>query len=221
MKFIRFANIFTNIRSFLTLGALRGKRDSQLEEPYRSWINREVSIPADVIFLPRKINVPSEAMLVIAVLIGCATMTFLFLPGALKSFHSDVSTDSSLVITLVALANVLLPFWTIRRLSETLRARLEQRRGKLRQGIFVGTAGILVRLTPNKCFALPLEKFMRAKHWSGSENGGGEFICIETKDGNIDFSERSLAVDAEAVNQSVFEARVLRSSIAKNQRKGK
>lgn len=202
-------------------GSLRKQRDNQLEEPYRSWINREVSLPADLILLPRKMNVQGEAMLLIAVVLGCFAMAALFLPQALISIRTDESTDSFLVIVLIALAIVFAPLWIGWRLCETLGARRDQRCGKLRQGIFIGSAGVLVRLSPNKCFAIPLEKFLRAKPWSGSEVGNGEFICIETKDGNIDVSERSLAVDADAVNQSVFEARVLRSSIEKNQKKGK
>ncbi len=51
-------------------GSLRKQRDRQLEEPYRSWINGEVSLPADVTILPRKIDVQSDAMLLCAVVFG-------------------------------------------------------------------------------------------------------------------------------------------------------
>ncbi len=61
---------------------------------------------------------------------------------------------------------------------------------------------------------------MRAKTWRRGDSSE-EYICIETKDGDIDFSDRFLSVNAEAVNQSVFEARVLLFDAAKKQRKGK
>jgi hypothetical protein len=205
-------------------GSLRRQRDSQLEEPYRSWINGEVPLPADVIVLPRKIDVHRSAMLLTAVVLGCPTIAFLPLlifQGPLESERFDPSTGSFWALVLIVSVIVFLHFLTIRRLYETLGARREQRRGNLRQGIIVGPAGVLVRLSPNKCFAIPLDRFLRAKPWSGSEDSLEEYICIETKDGNIDFSDRALAVDAEAVNQSVFEARALQFDAAKKQRNGK
>ncbi len=202
-------------------GSLRRQRDSQLEEPYRSWINGEVLLPEEVTILPRKIDVQSEAMLLFAVVLGCAILAFFFLPGPLKSISSDPSTDSFLTVVLLGSVVVFLPYLTIRRLYTTLAALREQRYGKLRQGIIVGPAGVLIRLTANKCFVIPLESFVRAKPWAGSEAGNEEFICIETKNGNFDFSERSLVADADAVNQLVFKVRVSRSSDAKNQKGGK
>lgn len=202
-------------------GSLKKQRDSQLEEPYRSWINREYSLPVDVIVLPRKINVQGEAMLLIAVILGCLAMTALFLPQALGSIGKDVSADSLLVVVLIGIAIVILPFWVMRRFFLTLGAHRDQQCGKLRQGIIVGPVGILVRLSPNKCVVIPLESFSKAMTWSGGGDSSEEFIRIETKGGSIDFSERSLAVDVDAVNQSVFEVREARTSVAKSDRIGR
>ncbi len=205
-------------------GSLRKQRDRQLEEPYRSWINGEVSLPADVTILPRKIDVQSDAMLLCAVVFGCSTIAFIIflaLQGPLKSTRFDFSADGILAFVLIGSVVVFLHVLTIRRLYWSLGARREQRHGKLRQGIIVGPAGVLVRLCPNQCYVVPLEKFMRAKTWAGGGDSSEEYICIETKDGDIDFSDRFLSVNAEAVNQSVFEARVLLFDAAKKQRKGK
>ena len=69
---------------FLKKRSLRRLRDNQLEEPYRSWINREVSLPADVVFLPRKIKVLSETAVSFGVL-GFA-MCGLFIVWAGRAF---------------------------------------------------------------------------------------------------------------------------------------
>lgn len=198
--------------------SLPKKRDSQLEEPYRSWINGKVSLPEDVTILPRKIAVQPAAMLFVAVVLGCATFATLLLPGAFASLPTDESTDSFLTVVLIGSLTVFLPFLTLGHLFVTLSARRELSRRKLRQGIIVGSVGILVRLAPNKCFVIPLERFLRAVRWSGGGDCTEEFICIETQDGKIDFSERSLSVDAAAINQSVFEARVSRASVEKQVR---
>ncbi len=198
--------------------SLLKQRDSQLEEPYRSWINGEVSLPEDVTILPRNISVQPAAMLLVAVVLGCATMASFFLPEAFASLPTDESTDSFLSVVLIGGFVVFLPFLTLRHLLVTLSALRELNRGKLRRGIIVGSVGILVRLAPNKCFAIPLERFVGASTWSGGGDSSEEFICIETKDGNIDISERTLSADAAAINQLVFEARVSRDSVKKKRK---
>ncbi len=148
-------------------GSLRRLRDNQLEEPYRSWINREVTLPTDVNVLPRKIDVHGETTVLITVGSGCLAMAILVFPLALITIDSDTSKDALLVVALIAIAIVLLPSWMIWRLCVTFSARRDQRCGKLRQGIIIGTAGIVVRLSPNRCFVIPLERFLLARPWGG------------------------------------------------------
>ncbi len=204
---------------FLKKRSLRRLRDNQLEEPYRSWINRDVSLPAEVVFLPRRIKVQSET----AVLLGVISfaMCGLFILWAFRPIVSSAYRDPFFLVALFTIAILFPPCWLFWRLCVTIGAYRDQRKGKLRQGVFVGPAGIVVRLSPNRCFVVRLERFLTATTWSSGGDSSAEFFCIDTKDGIVDFSEDSLTADTDAVNHAVFEARMLRDSLAKTQRTGK
>lgn len=57
----------------------------------------------------------------------------------------------------------LIPWYLLRRLSNTIGAWLQLKRGTLRQGILVGPEGVLVRMEPNRCYAIALDRFVNAK----------------------------------------------------------
>ena len=73
----------------------------------------------------------------------------------------------------------------------------------LRQGVLVGPDGVLVRLKPNRCYPIPMERFVRAEKWTGGGQDGIDYVRIETLEGPIDLPDEQLTFGAAEVNQAV------------------
>jgi hypothetical protein len=90
--------------------------------------------------------------------------------------------------------------WMAHRLWRTIGADRDRKANTLRQGILVSREGMLVRLMPNRCYPIPLERFLEATTWKGEDN---DYLRINTSDGFIDLEEDHLTVDAAAINDAV------------------
>jgi hypothetical protein len=103
-----------------------------------------------------------------------------------------------------------IPVWMAHRLWRTIGALHDQKANSLRQGVLVCPQGVLVRLVPNRCYPIPMERFVKVEEWSGGGSGGGEdSLRIETRDGPIDFVADHFTVGADGVNQAVAAVRSL------------
>ena len=127
----------------------------------------------------------------------------LFLP-ALAAANAWVPI---LVVGAVCLLLALIPLYLLRRLSITLGAWRRLKRGTLRQGILVGPEGVLVRMEPNRCHAITLDRFVNAKiEASASTDVPSDFV-IETLDGPVAFFVDRSSGRPEQINQWVAELR--------------
>jgi hypothetical protein len=115
--------------------------------------------------------------------------------------------EVSAFLTLSSAITFGIPLWMALRLCGSIRARRDQQAGTLRQGVLVGPEGLLVRLTPNCCRVVLMDRFVTAKEWSGGGEEGTGWLTIETKDGPLDLLAGSLAVGSAAVNQAVAATR--------------
>jgi hypothetical protein len=183
---------------------MRRLRDRHLPDPFRAWINRARPLPPGVTLLPRTIDVWGDVLALVCVGMPCLAMAGLI--GSLsRSFLSDPDGVALFVLFFIVLLGV--PLWMAYWLWRTLGARRDQQAGTLRQGVLVGPEGVLVRLAPNRCYPVPLERFVTAKEWSGGGDEGTDWLTIETTDGPVDFAARYLTVGAAAVNQAVAAVR--------------
>jgi len=184
---------------------MRCVADRKLSEPFRAWIDRGKPLPMGVTLLPRRIDVPGAAWALLCVALPCLSLAAII--GALShAFLVNMGSTALFVLFCSILLGV--PIWTAHRLWRTIDASRDQKVGALRQGLFVGPEGILLRLVPNRCYPIPMERFVKAEAWSGGgSDGGEEYTRIATLDGPIDFVEDHLTVFAAEVNQAVAAAR--------------
>jgi hypothetical protein len=166
---------------------MRRVRDRYLPEPFRTWINRAEPLPPGVILLPRTISVSSDVWRLATVGTLCAVMGVVFI----TLIATTVGLSNPRCWTFLLPSTLILfgvPSWMGHRLWHTIGARRDQTAGTLRQGILIGPEGVLVRLLPNWCYPIALERFVKAVEWSGGGSEGGEdYVKIETLDGRIDF----------------------------------
>jgi hypothetical protein len=101
------------------------------------------------------------------------------------------------------------PLLLLRRFIRTLGARADQRRGTLRQGVFVGPEGVLVRLEPNRCHVIPAARFEGARilppvRRTRSRN---PVMNVDTRDGSVEFFARRLAATPDELGRAVKDVR--------------
>jgi hypothetical protein len=111
------------------------------------------------------------------------------------------------VIGLIAAASIGFLVWTVSRLWRMISARRDQKAGVLRLGIIVGPEGLLVRFTPNWCYPVPMDRFVRAEEWSGPGTEGSDYLRIVTLDGPVDIWDHDITAGAADVNRAVAAAR--------------
>jgi hypothetical protein len=194
-------------RRFRGSDALRSVPDRRLPEPYRSWIDEAQPLPAQVRLRPRSVAVIHDLGVFVILgfmIIGMDVLVVaLFLP-ALAAANAWVPI---LVVGAVCLLLALIPLSLLRRLCITLGAWRRLKRGTLRQGILVGPEGVLVRMEPNRCHAIPLDRFVNAKiEASASTDVSSDFV-IETLDGPVAFFVDRSSGHPEQINQWVAELR--------------
>jgi hypothetical protein len=203
----------SGVRRFRGSDALRPVPDRCLPEPYRSWIDGTQPLPAQVGLLPRSVAVIRDLSLCLPIGFMCIAMdiliVFMFWPLMVLGEWVVI-----LVVGGVCFLLGLIPWYLLRRLSNTIGAWRQLKRGTLRQGILVGPEGVLVRMEPNRCYAIALDRFVdakvevrlsRATKWSQYQETP-DFV-IETLDGPVAFFLDWSSASPEQLNQWVAELR--------------
>ena len=180
---------------------MRPLSESSLDEPFQSWIDQSKPLPVNVTLLPRSIDVAGDMFSAIYITAMClvmlALMCFFFRPVFTEP---ELGPLAFFGLVLAILLGV--PLWVIRRLIRTLAARRDQRAGVLRFGIFVGPAGLLVRLVPNRCYPIARVDFILARDWSGGGDSGSDWLALQTRSSTLDLSADHLSVSADQINQA-------------------
>lgn len=180
-------------------GSMRSLRDSQLPEPFRSWIERERPVPAQVRLLPRTMEVFFE--LGMFVILGVmffgmdVLMIVIFGPVFARGDWGGILALAG-VCSLLAIV----PLYLLRRLFITIGASRDRKYGTLRQGVFVGREGVLVRMEPNGCYPIAADRFVQARQ---RRNGRYVDFHIDTLDGAVAFPLERLSVPPEHLNHCV------------------
>lgn len=186
---------------------MKTSRDSALTPPFRDWIEPSVPLPQHVMLVPRSISIALDALLL--VLFGGFFGPFAAL--MIRAIQLDRAKGEEngdrawiwMAIIAALCASVVLFF--LHRLVVTCRAALERSRGTLRQGVFVGREGILIRLVPNRSLAIPADRFVSARRYPPVESRDPRAarIDIETKDGPFTFMESRCEGGASAIESAV------------------
>ena len=178
--------------------------DRRLPEPFRAWIDRAAPLPPAVTVLPRVVSVTGGVLVASLALIGCVGMG---VPMAIMVPRAATGVGDWAVAGLVAAAAVGFLVWTLYRLGRMFGARRDQKAGVLRQGILIGPEGVLVRLTPNRCYPIPMDRFIRAEAWSGPGTEGSDYLRIVTTVGPVDIWDHDITAAAADVNRAVATVR--------------
>jgi hypothetical protein len=189
---------------------MRAISDRMLPEPYRSWIDSSVDIPSGVRLLPRSVDVGYDALICFGFggLVGGMGVLILVLPP----WRFDPAQEGwapYLWLAAICLGLWSVPALLLRRFVITLRARADERRGALRQGIFVAPEGMLVRMEPNRCHPIAMNRFKEA--WVPPPVRPGvrhnPVMIVETLDGPVKFFAERLRASADEVNRVAKEQR--------------
>ena len=182
---------------------MRALPDRRLPEPYRAWIDRAAPPPSGVQLLPRTVDLGSDALafLSLGVMFGVMGALFVLLPP----WRFDPATEGwrpYLILAAVCAALWSVPFLLLRRLVRTLLAQADLKRGTLRQGVFVGPEGMLVRMEPNRSHPIPRDRFVLARLFppDKSRDGRKKTLVIETLDGVVEFFAERLDAHPERIN---------------------
>jgi protein-S-isoprenylcysteine O-methyltransferase Ste14 len=167
---------------------MRALADRRLPEPYRGWIDRATALPPDVVMVPRTIDVGHDALLLAGLTLPLGVVGAFLL---MMTSKIDPATDGwaqLLIVGLIGVALWITPVLLLRRLILTVGASADRKRGALRQGIFIGAEGALVRMEPNRCHPIPAERFVSAKVIgppSLTKGSRAPMVVVETLDGTI------------------------------------
>ncbi len=183
---------------------MRAISDRKLPEPYRSWIDRAAALPPNVRLFPRTIKVGTDLMFFLLLGVMFGGMGTMFFVGLWNFPSGNGGWPARIVLAGVGAALWLVPLLLGRRLWFAIFAQRDSRRGTLRQGIMVGPEGVLVRMEPNRCHPIAVDRFIVARRFP-PKNSRGErrpAIIIETLDGKIDFFAERLAAGADEINRA-------------------
>ncbi len=187
--------------------ALPPVSDDRLPEPYRSWIDEAQALPAQVRILPRSVAVIHDLIFFVTLGFTPIAMVILIVLMFWPALVAAGATVPLLVLGAVCSLLALIPLYLLRRLCITLGAWHRLKRGTLRQGILVGPGGVLVRMEPNRCYGIALDRFVNAKiEASVSTDVPSDFV-IETLDGPVAFFLDWSSGRPEQINQWVAELR--------------
>ena len=187
---------------------MRRVRDRNLPDPFRTWIDRAIPLPPGVTVLPRTIDFWAELIGLLCVEFVCLVMAGIFIGAATDWLRRLPTNTAGLAVLAVGLLLLFgWPIWMVLRLWRTVEASRDEKAGRLRQGVVVGPEGVLVRLVPNRCYAIPMDRFVTARSWGGGGESGVDYLRIETRDGPVDFADLHLSVGAAEVNEAVAGAR--------------
>jgi hypothetical protein len=188
---------------------VRSLSDRKLPEPYRSWIDRAAPLPAGVRLLPRTVDTGTDAftfLLVGGMFGGMGVLIFTLL----RPWRLDPVRDGwtpILIIGGLCLALWSVPLLLARRLVRAVGARADVRRGTLRQGVFLGAEGVLVRMEPDGGHPIAADRFIGARRFPPEESRDGRkpTLVIETLDGNVEFFAERLSARARDIQQAARE----------------
>ena len=172
---------------------MRALADRRLPEPYRGWIDRAVALPPDVVMLPRTIDVGGDALLLVALTLPLGAVGTFFLMMASRVRLATDGWAPLLITGLVGVGLWIAPVLLLRRLVRTVGASADRKRGALRQGIFIGAEGALVRMEPDSCHPIPADRFVSAKLVPppSRSRSRASMVVVETLDGTIQlFADR-------------------------------
>jgi hypothetical protein len=174
---------------------MRSMRDRQLPEPYRSWIDRAQPMPEKVRLVPRAVRVTHDLLFFvfsIAMFLGMGRLVHGLFWQDLAA--ADARWEPILAVSLLFFLLALIPILSLRRLYLTIGAQRDLKRGTLRQGILVGPEGMLVRMEPNDCYPIALDRFVSARivHRGGGQRSSHSRFVIDTLDGPVDYFDGRL-----------------------------
>lgn len=187
---------------------MRRVRDRHLPDPFRRWADRGEPLPPGVIVLPRTVDVLGNLMGVAQVGLGCVGMGWVTARWIVPSTDLTRPGNAALLALFWCVLLALLG-WFARKLWSAVGARRDRGRGRLRQGVLVGREGVLVRLSPDRCYAVRMDRFVRAEEWTNGSEDSPTYVRIVTRDGPIDFADADLTAGAAEVNHAVAAARGL------------
>ena len=185
---------------------MRAISDRKLREPYRSWIDRREPLPAEVRLLPRSIHVGSDWLSLLNACITFGAMGGILLSLAQPWRWNPATGDMPphLALGIIGLLLWLVPLVVVRRLLFTIGARRDRQRGTLRQGLFLGPEGILVRLRPNRCHPIDADRFVVAKLFPPA-SADDQTLIIETLDGEVRVDADDLTAGPDEINAAARE----------------
>jgi hypothetical protein len=96
------------------------------------------------------------------------------------------------------------PILYLRRWLITLGAAHDQRQGRLRQGILLGPAGLLVRMEPNWCYPISWDRYVKTKRFY---RAGTSVLQLETLDGPVEFLDGRLGTTLEGIQLGIRQVR--------------
>lgn len=181
---------------------LRSIRDSGLPMPFSSWIDRSQPLPGRVKLLPRSIDFAYD--LGMFVILG---VMFFSMPALMIMMFWTVFEQGEwaaiIPLSIVSLLLASVPMLLLRRVMITTGAYFDQKRGRLRQGIFVGPEGVLVRMEPNRGYPIALERFVKARTNVDNEAGTSSAFVVETLDGTVEYFSHRMSFSPDQLNQCV------------------
>ncbi len=183
---------------------MRAISDRKLREPYRSWIDRAEPLPPAVRLLPRSIDVGNDWLSLINVCLTFGAMGTIFLALVKPWRWNPANEGPHLFVGGIGLLMCLVPLFVLRRLYFTAGARRDFKRGTLRQGVFIGPEGILVRLRPNRCHPIDANRLVVAKLFP-PRSVDDQSLIIETLDGEVTFDADWLTAGPDEINDAARE----------------
>ncbi|MCC6797367.1 MAG: hypothetical protein IT366_19775 [Candidatus Hydrogenedentes bacterium] len=176
---------------------MKSIRDNRLPREFQRWLNKAAPIPNGVHLLRRTIDLRGDVSIFLAMGVLFGMVPALLLVILIKEWES-ISANLGMLgcIIAVALGCASVPLLLLRRAWVTYGASIDDRRGQLRQGVFIGPEGVLVRMTPNQNFPIAWSEFVAARRYPPEESRSirRPLLIIGTTRGEISFfAERLLA----------------------------
>jgi hypothetical protein len=179
-------------------------RDRLLPTPFVTWIDRDRPLPHDVRFIPRTIQFGTDLgtfLIVGGMFVGMGALIALLPP-----WHLERRAWFALLILAIVCGGLwLVPVLLLRRLIRTAAARRDQQSGCLRQGVFLGPEGLLVRLEPNQAYAISWARFVEARLFPPDESRDSRKrrLVIDTLDGTCEFFAERLTAGPDDIHRHV------------------
>jgi hypothetical protein len=178
--------------------------DDALPEPFLSWIDPLRPLPEGVQLLPRAIT-PGLLLLAFTrslVSFGGMSLFVLYLLYRLNGVGAGLFEQMFLAVVFLVLWIV--PVLLFRRWWRSRRAAWDAAAGRLREGLFLGPAGMLLRLERNQARVIPWDRFLKVHRYYRCRE---EVLQLETLDGPIGFPDDRLDGSVAAIEQGVRAAR--------------